>query len=406
MLFIASNAEHCSLSETSNELLDKHRVSISRQAFDERFNKRAVAFIKSIFEEQFSKQINSTLYGDFLKLFNAVRIKDGTRIELPDRLKDYFKGFGGKTASASGICIQYEFDIKTGKVIDMAITDAKASDAKDAKSKIGDVNQGELILRDLGYFSLDIVKEIIQRKAFIISRLNTSTCVFDQDGNELSFTALYKQMTKEKTFHQEKQVFIGKEHRIPIRLIIDVVPEKIYQDRIRKIKAYNHRKGHTTTDAYKARCRFNLFITNTDSGEVSSKQVCQLYKLRWQIELMFKIWKSICGIDKLKPMKYHRFLCILYAKLLMLQINNQVFNLIQVRLFKKENKLLSHFKCYKTLVKYFIKFRTITREKKKKWELYLDEMTTMFSKNHGLDGKKNKTTFTTIFELNTLISKQ
>lgn len=406
MLFIASNAEHCSLSETTNELLDKHHVSISRQAFDERFDETAVGFIKTIFEEQFSKQINGTLDNDFLKLFKAVRIKDGTRIELPDRLKDYFKGFGGKKASASGICIQYEFDIKTGKVIDLAITDAKASDSKDAKSKIDDVNQGELILRDLGYFSLDIVNQIIQRKAFIISRLNTSTSVFDQEGNELSFTALYKQMTEEKTSHQEKQVFIGKEHMIPIRLIIDIVPEEVYQDRIRKIKAYNRRKGHTTTDAYKARCRFNLFITNTDSQDVSSKQVSQLYKLRWQIELMFKIWKSICGIDKLKPMKYHRFVCILYAKLLMLQINNQVFNLIQIRLFKKEKKLLSKFKCYKTLVKYFIKFRTITRLKKKKWKLYLDEMTTMFLKNHWLDGKKNKTTFITIFKLNTLKSKQ
>jgi hypothetical protein len=153
LLFIASNAEHCSLSETTNELLDKHHVSISRQAFDERFDESAIDFIKSIFEEQFSKQINGTYGNDFLKLFNAVRIKDGTRIELPDRLKEYFKGFGGKKASASGICIQYEFDIKTGKVIDLAITDAKASDSKDAKSKIDDINEGELIIRDLGYFS-------------------------------------------------------------------------------------------------------------------------------------------------------------------------------------------------------------------------------------------------------------
>lgn len=96
MLFIASNAEHCSLSETTNELLDKHHVSISRQAFDERFDETAVGFIKTIFEEQFSKQINGTLDNDFLKLFKAVRIKDGTRIELPDRLKDYFKGLVAK----------------------------------------------------------------------------------------------------------------------------------------------------------------------------------------------------------------------------------------------------------------------------------------------------------------------
>jgi len=401
LLFIASNAEHSSLTDTTNELLDKHQITISRQAFDERFDKSAVAFVKSLFEEYFSKQLDGTIHKDFLKKFKAVRIKDGTRLELPVRLKEYFKGFGGKKASESGMCIQYEFDIKTGKVLDLDITDAKYSDAKDAKAKVEDVNEGELIIRDLGYFSLDVIKEIITKKAFIISRLNTSASVYNENGEELSFVALHEKMIKEKITHLEKQVFIGKEHQIPMRLVLDLVPEEIYQRRIKKINAYNQRKGHTTTEQYKTRCRFNLFITNIDSQVITSHQVCELYKLRWQIELMFKIWKSVCGLDKLKPMKYHRFMCILYAKLLMFQMNSHVVNMIHQELFKKKNKHLSKFKCHKTLVKYFNKFRQILRQKKKKWKHLVDEITNMISKNHWLEKKKNKLSFIKIFDLYT-----
>jgi hypothetical protein len=399
LLFIASNAEHISLGDTTNELLDQHHITISRQAFDERFDESAVAFVKSLFEESFAKQMDGTIDKDFLKSFKAVRIKDGTRFELPLRLKEYFKGFGGKKASESGMCIQYEFDIKTGKVLDLDITDAKSSDSKDAKAKIDDIKEGELIIRDLGYFSLDVIKGIITRKAFVISRLNTSTLVYDENGEELSFVALYKKMTKDNNTHLEKQVFIGKNHQIPMRLVLDLVPEEIYQSRIKKINAYNKRKGFTTTEQYKTRCRFNLFITNIDTQVVTSGQVCELYKLRWQIELMFKVWKSICGLDKLKPMKYHRFICILYTKLLMFQMNSYIFNRIQQSFFKKENKLLSMFKCHKTLMKYFNKLRKILRQKKKKWKYYMDEITNMISRNHWLEKKKNKLSFLEIFSL-------
>jgi hypothetical protein len=399
LLFIASNSGHSSLGDTTNELLDQHHIKISRQAFDERFDESAVAFVKSLFEEFFSRQMDATIEKDFLKSFKSVRIKDGTRIELPLRLKEYFKGFGGNKASASGMCIQYEFDIKTWKVLDLDIIDAKSSDCSDAKAKIDDIKEGELIIRDLGYFSLEVIREIIKRKAFIISRLNTSTLVYDKNGLELSFVALYKKMIKSNNRHLEKQVFIGRDHRIPIRLVIDIVPEDIYQSRIKKINAYNKRKGFTTTEQYKTRCRFNLFVTNVDSQVITSYQVTDLYKLRWQIEIMFKIWKSICGLDKLKPMKYHRFICIIYTKLLMFQINNHVFNRLNHIFFKKDNKLLSMFKCHKTLMKYFGKFRKILGQKNKKWKQYMDEITNLISRNHWLEKKRNKLSFLEIFLL-------
>ena len=102
LLYNAAYARQCSLSQSSNEIFESFGISICKQAYDERFDESAVAFVKSIFEEQLSKQLDGTIDLEFLKNFSKVRIKDGTRIELPERLKDYFKGFGATPLSSSG----------------------------------------------------------------------------------------------------------------------------------------------------------------------------------------------------------------------------------------------------------------------------------------------------------------
>jgi hypothetical protein len=399
LLFSAAQPGQCSLSQSSNEIFDSFGITISKQAYDERFDDTAVAFVKSIFEEQLQKQIEGAVHPDFLKKFTRVRIKDGTRFDLPKRLKDHFKGFGGKNASEAGVCIQFEFDLRTGTIIEIELTDANKPDNKEVSLKAENIEKGELVIRDLGYFTLDAVEKIIKNEAYIISRLNTKTKVYEPNGEEISFAKVYQWMSKNQITHLEKQVLIGQEHKIPIRLILDIVPEDEYQKRMRKIDAYNRKKGNQTTEDYKSRSRFNLFITNIEPEDIPSEEVYTLYKLRWQIELIFKIWKSIYGIDKVQPMKYQRFICTFYAKLLLLQINNQLINTLQGRIYKKYNRILSKNKCFKTLLIHSAKIRKVLMDKPNKINQLMQEIANMFSKNHWLEKRKGRINFIDIFEL-------
>jgi hypothetical protein len=399
LLYSASINGHFSLGQASSEIADKFGITISKQSLDERFNDSAVIFMRSLFEEQLSKQIIGNVNSDFLKMFGRVRIKDSTRFDLPDKLKEYFKGFGGKCTSEAGIGIQYELDLKNGKSLELDITDAIWSDSKDAQEKVENIESSDLILRDLGYFTIKVLKEIIERKAFLISRLQTKVMVYEQNNQQLSFSKLYNLMSENKICHLQKQVMIGKTDKIPVRLIIDIVPEKVYQQRLKKIEKFNRKKGYQTTEDYKARSRFNLMITNIPENELADEKVYLLYKLRWQIELIFKTWKSTCGIDKLQPMKYHRFLCTLYAKLILVLINNQIFNLVQKHLYERFHNLLSRDKCFKTLIRYFIKMRQLFLDQKYKTKDFLYDIANMFSKNHWLEKRKKRINFDNIFEL-------
>lgn len=399
LLFSAAQPGQCSLSQSSNEIFDSFGITISKQAYDERFDDTAVAFVKSIFEEQLQKQIEGAVHPDFLKKFTRVRIKDGTRFDLPKRLKGHFKGFGGKNTSEAGACIQFEFDLRTGTILEIELTDANKPDNKDVSLKAENIEKGELVIRDLGYFMLDAVEKIIKNGAYIISRLNTKTKVYEPNGEEISFEKVYQWMSKNQITHLEKQVLIGQEHKIPIRLILDIVPEDEYRERMRKIDTYNRKKGHQTTEDYKSRSRFNLFITNIEPEDIPSEEVYTLYKLRWQIELIFKIWKSIYGIDKVQPMKYQRFICTIYAKLLLLQINNQLINTLQGRIYKKYNRILSKNKCFKTLLIHSAKIRKVLMGKPNKINQLMQEIANMFSKNHWLEKRKGRINFIDIFEL-------
>ena len=97
------------------------------------------------------------------------------------------------------------------------------------------------------------------------------------------------------------------------------MPETEVNERLRKARANNKRKGRgELTAEYVARAHLNLFITNTKSDVVLTNRVWNLYQLRWQIELIFKIWKSICDIEKVKKVKKSRPECYIYSKLILM----------------------------------------------------------------------------------------
>ena len=41
-----------------------------------------------------------------------------------------------------------------------------------------------------------------------------------------------------------------------------------------------------------------LVFTTAEASRLSTEQVLEAYRLRWQVELLFKRWKSLGGIDR------------------------------------------------------------------------------------------------------------
>ena len=67
------------------------------------------------------------------------------------------------------------------------------------------------------------------------------------------------------------------------------------------------------------------------------KQVHELYSLRWQIEIVFKTWKSLFDIDYCRTVKQERIECHLYGKLIAIFLcSSTMFKMRQLLLQKKQ----------------------------------------------------------------------
>ena len=401
MLYCASRSETCSLSQASTRVQDRINVSISKQGIDNRFNAAAVEFTKSIFKDCLENEFHKVIVSDFFTAFNRVLVKDATRFIVPDRLKNSFKG----TGIQAGVSIQYEYNIKNGRTTDLTITEAKRCDLVDAKETVSRALPGDLIIRDLGYFVLSLFWEFKKMNAFFLSRLNSKCHVFkEHNQTAISFKELYDQLIQKEITLIEFNVTVGIQERLPVRLIVQLVPDEVYEHRIRKIEKQNKKTGYKTSDDYRARCRFNLFITNVEEKYLPKEAVYKAYKIRWQIELMFKHWKSTCKIHNLQPMKYERYVCLLYAKLILIIINLQLIRNFQGYYFQTQNKLLSEDKCFKTLTKGFERMLQILKQERSKSISELTKIAEMFSKEHWKEKRIKRVNYIEIIELFTCIS--
>jgi hypothetical protein len=408
LLYDSTSENTKSYNQIAVNIKSSHEVDITRQGVDQRFNTGARKYIEELISEQLSHGVSKSLEVGWFKEFNQVKVKDSTKFDLPKNLKKDLPGFGG-SASEAGVSIQYEFDLKSGAVIDLSLNPAKKSDAKDAMQTINLVQPGDLTIRDLGYFSLDYFTKIDEIKAFFISRLHTKILVYEKGKDDklhrLDFAKLYQDMESEKIQRLDKDVYIGEKEKFSVRLIIELMPEEEVAKRLHKVNKENKKKGSQTTEEYKYRARFNLFITNIKKDVLDTEAISKIYHVRWQIELIFKAWKSIFGMDNIRKMKYDRLMCLLNTRLLIILIHWETFTIEKTFQYKKTGKLLSIYKCLQTLKDNSDKLRSILTNGCKGLKKWFNWVKKILSSKHWLEKKKNKLGFEEIMLLKSFIIK-
>jgi hypothetical protein len=365
-----------SLNDHGVAIMHRYGVEIKKQSIDERFNESAVSLLKKLLKQQLESQIVGAIdrkgLRPLLAQFSAVKIKDSTRFQVPDNLKDTYPGAGGGSSDA-GVHVQFEFDLLSGKTCDLGFTDAKYQDNTDAKATLDSIQSGDLILRDLGYFSFHSLKHIHDKDAYFITRRPSTMVLFHAgNGKKVNYNTLNKQLKNSGAEAMDLPVYTTQ--GLSMRLIVERLPKKQFADRMAKVKETARRKGRKLTEEYKSRARLNMFLTNTPTQLIEAKQVRKIYSLRWQIELCFKAWKSFYHLDAHKPMKKHRFECYLYGTLLLVMINWEIASNFSSILQKYHGKPLSILKFFKATSQTISWLSEAIREGKDKFFNYLTSL--------------------------------
>lgn len=360
VLFQCFNGNQTSLNDHLLDLKMNEGVGVRKQSLNERFNSKAVGFLKHLFEEQLKLKWSSELSWKNLEKFTDVLIEDSVRFQLPDHLKEVYPGNGGG-ASEAGAHLQFEFDIKSGNVKTLSVHHAKYQDLTAARDQVDRISKDSLIIRDLGYFVMDVLEDIHQKGAYFISRLRPKTTIYElKKGNyiRLDVNKLHDELRRSKRTCLEKQVYIGPK-KLPIRLVAELLPDAIVEERLRRAKKQAVKKGRSISNQYKSFTKLNLFITNLSNEDLSIEQVHDLYRLRWQVELVFKTWKGYFNFHRFKKMQRYRLESYLYASLIFIISGWELYYRLSSLIWQEKQILISKMKFAKAWVQSRTKWREL-----------------------------------------------
>ncbi len=396
IVFNNENLKEQSLNDLSVLLKNEHGIDITKQSLQDRFNESAVLFLKDSLENLLLKQLDVESYLLELEGINRILIKDSVCFQIDESLLEDYPGSGGSGSKAS-VRIQFEYDLLCGKINDLSLNAFNDQDAKDSVATVDLLQAGDLIIRDLAYVGLEALKEIINKTAFFLCRLSPNLKVYELKDDhyvEIEFKEIRGYMRKMGITMMEKEVYLGKKEKLKTRLVIHLLPAREVEERIRKARRNAKKKGRNAlTKEYLARAHLNLFITNTSAQVVPTRNVWNLYRLRWQIELTFKIWKSICNIEKVKKVKKNRLECYIYSKLLFIVLGWKIIWTTAKHLFAQQRKALSFYKSFKTLLKVKLsEVREIFLIGKASIEDFMNDFYAISTTNHLLEKKKDKPT--------------
>lgn len=280
-------------------------VNISRQALHQKYTEGMLEFIKEAFERLLTIELPAEKTKGL-----EINIKDSTRFALPEVMALDYPGTKGCGIKA-GATFQFEFGLKSGNC-DIKLTPGSSNDQNESHLDRESILPGVLYLRDLGYSHISYMNNIIEKKAFFVNKLSPKTSIYTLHNSQYRELDLERLQKAGKVF--DGQVYIGKD-KLPVRMIIEPVSDEVKNSRISNTDKYNKKKGYQTTALFKLRAGFNFMVTNL-SDDYNTELIQKLYHLRWQIELVFKAWKSSLKIHQMPKGSVLRIKCALYSKLL------------------------------------------------------------------------------------------
>ncbi len=285
---LCCSKQHNTFSEWAIQIGMIIKKKLSRQGIFDRITDKAAIFARQLLQQFIEKQRCDHAKGQkgLFEDFGKVLLQDSTTLRLPQFLANLYPGNVVNGVQKAIARIQTVIDIKTMRFVDFKLCAYTKNDQSASKDILSTAQQGDLVIRDMGYFVSDVFEAMINKGVFFLSRLKYGVNIYDAKGDII---LLKKLLAQKKVI--DRWVYIGSKNKIRVRLIMIPLPAAIAAERIRKAKAHPDKRFNHDKQYYQW-LQYNVFITTVDKDIWTAKTVIKVYKLRWQIEIIFKSWKS------------------------------------------------------------------------------------------------------------------
>ncbi len=300
-------------------------VDVSPQAIDQRFTFAAADLLRAVL----LGSVQQVIAGDPVAIpirqrVAGVRVHASTTIVLPDVLANHAQGCGGQreTTTAAALTCGLQRDLLTGAYTQLDLADGRAADQR-LPLHHAPLPPGAGRLADLGFLDVAVLAALAAAGASLLSKLFATITL--SDGTHPPVALLAFMQARGPCAQWEGEVWAGQEQPVQARLLVQAAPQDVADRRRRRIRAEARRKGRTPSAAALALAAWTIFITNAPRELLSLEEARALANVRWQIELMVKMWKSYGLVDQWRTGTPARMLCEIDAKRLGMALQQWCF---------------------------------------------------------------------------------
>jgi hypothetical protein len=221
--------------------------------------------------------------GSAFSKFKGIVIQDGTSFAIHEELREIFPGRFTTTHPAA-VSLHTTLDLLKGEVTNVELTPDTTSEKRhvpDPKS----LNK-KLLLMDAGYFSLEYMKNLDEFEVGYVVRGKKSI-------NPMVIRAYSADGTR---LRHNEQRYLKDGPKLPKNQVVDLeVKWTTASGRLllcRVIAQWNSKLKE-----------YVYLVSNLFNKDFRAEDIRNAYKLRWQIELLFKEWKSYANLKKFSTSK-------------------------------------------------------------------------------------------------------
>jgi Transposase DDE domain len=296
-------------------------LDLSEQAFNERLDDRAVDCLRRVLEKALERLFAARPEAiPLLRRFAAVAVEDATVVGLPAELAGRFPGCGGSDPKGgrAGWKLLTRWNVTTGQLEILPPAAARRSERALA-DELAPLPPNSLRLCDLGFFDLGRLAADSAAGIHFVSRAPALLTVRVGAQAAMGLTAWLDRQTEDRI---DTEVELGTKDRLRCRLIALRVPPDVAEKRRKRLRKKLRKKGRKMSERQRVMCQWTVLVTDLPAGSFTVEEISVLYRVRWQVELLYKAWKSRGGLGHSRGRKGARVLCEAYAKLLAMVVQH------------------------------------------------------------------------------------
>jgi Transposase DDE domain len=310
-------------------------VHVSNQAIEQRFGPASVRLLEALLAETVAQVISSDPSApEVLARFNGVYLQDGTVISLPASLRAQWPG-SGSAGQEAGMRVQGRLELRSGCLAGVWLQAAREAE-RSGPALNTPLPVGSLFNADMGYFTLSEMRHRDQAGQYWVSQAKATLTLIDQRGQCWDLLSFLRAQKGEMV---DVQVCVGKRERLAVRLMAVRVSAQEAQGRRQRANArithppkgsqaplpgkrkpkeqrQGKRKGKKVSAARLRLADWTILLTNVPQALLTVPEALVLVRCRWQIELLWKLWKQYGKLDTWRSYKPERILTEVYAKLI------------------------------------------------------------------------------------------